>query len=159
MEPGFGALHRGGQCHHNTGSYPSCTVLSIRCTTPSHEQSGSRPVDAFWVQRCKCALMPVLDQPHSPFGNSRCHGPQARILPSSGPFDWPRLQKQAFILESYPPLISRFRNRARHNPDPVLGSADGNSGWTAGRGIHARCGFRCRTRSTVASGPWRRLDL
>lgn len=44
-------------------------------------------------------------------------------MPRSGPSDWRQLQKQAFVLESYPQLISRFRNRAPFS-DRLVASLD-----------------------------------
>ena len=33
VEPGSGALHVGGQCHHSTSSYPGCAPQSMQCTS------------------------------------------------------------------------------------------------------------------------------
>lgn len=43
VEPGFGALHSGGQCHHSNPSYPGCTFLSIQCAdTIAQAERGPR---------------------------------------------------------------------------------------------------------------------
>ena len=108
---------------------------------------------------CRCQTNPVRrseNQGARARGRESC--PVRGLLIGLGPRNKP------FILESFPPLMSKFRNRSRHSPDPVLGQAGGKSGPREGEypcvvwfpmpyTLHDRIGAVETSRSMICSVP------